>query len=548
MVRGVSRWALALAGLSVLPTAGCDRSDPTLDRVPPRVVSLSPALPVVPVTTEFTVVFSEEIDAGSVDEDPTSDTVSVVVVPRAAVSSTFLSDFNNPPLIESRQDDPIPIDVDVNGDELVISPELNFLAQGAYTLLISSAVRDPAGNPLVDNLGLKSAFRYDFDTDEGAPAVSSTDIGAGLVAPNRRRLTITFNQAVKNVGEGTVSFSPSVPIEAVLLDEARVKATVIIADSGAGCERLSPNTSYTLRVSDGVVADTGQTLQPFETTFDTGAACDAVPHVILDGPEAIAGDVSATVRYATSKASTTAVRFGVVGGTLDCLGGPCPIVGAPVRQPVAGSAPLSFEHAVVISGLTVDERYVAVVSAEDDVGGTVSASVEFVTEALPTVAVNEVMADPNGTENAGEFIELANFGVAELDLSNHSVEVTGNSACTATLPAGTVVPAGGFLLVVGNAFLPETYNLGADVALARSSSANICGSGLLNAGVQVVLKEPSGRPVTSMGKHITPDAGRSTERVSPTAPDVASSFCLSRSDVGPTPGAQNGVLAQGCEE
>ena len=548
MRRGLSRWALALAGLSVLPAGGCDRSDPTLDRVPPRVVSLSPALPVVPVTTEFTVAFSEEIDAGSVDEDPSSDTVSVIVVPRAAVSSTFLSDFNNPPLIESRQDDPIPVDVDVYGDRLRIRPELNFLAQGAYTLLISSSVRDKAGNPLVDNLGLKSAFRYDFDTDEGAPAVSSTDLGAGLVAPNRRRLTITFNQPVKNVGESTVSFTPPVALEAVLLDEARVKATVVVADSGGGCERLSPSTSYTLRVSDGVVADTGQTLLPFEASFETGAACDLVPHVILDGPEAIAGDVSATVRYATSKASTTAVRFGVVGGLLDCLGGPCPIVGASVRQPVAGSAPLAFEHAVVISGLTVDERYVAVVSAEDDVGGTVSGSVEFVTEALPTVAVNEVMADPDGTENAGEFIELVNFGAAELDLSAHTVEVTGNSACTATLAAGTVVPAGGFLLVVGNSFLPETYNLWAEVALARSSSANICGSGLLNAGVQVVLKEPSGRPVTSMSKHITPEAGRSTERVSPSALDVASSFCLSRSDVGPTPGAQNGVVVQGCEE
>jgi hypothetical protein len=548
MLRGVSRWALALAGLSTLcGGVGCDRSDQSIDRVPPRVVSVSPALPIVPVTTEFTVVFSETIDAGSVDEDPTSDTVSIVIVPRANVSSTFLSDFNSPPLIESRQSVPIPVDVDVDGDRLFIRPELNLLAQGAYTLLVSSEVSDKAGNPLVDNLGLKSAFRYDFDTDEGAPAVSSTDLGNGLVAPNRRRLTITFNQAVSNVGESTVSFSPAVPIEAVLLDEARVNATVVIADSG-GCERLSPSTTYTLRVGAGVVADSGQTLEPFEATFDTGAACDLVPHVILDGPEAIAGDVSATVRYATSKASTTAVRFGVVGGPLDCLGGTCPIRGADVRQPVAGSAPLAFEHAVVVTGLVVDERYVAVVSAEDDVGGTVSASVEFITEALPTVAVNEVMADPIGTENAGEYIELANFGDVDLDLSGHRVLVTGNSTCTATLATPTIIPPGGFLLVVGGSFLAETYNLGGDVLLARSSSANICGSGLLNAGVQVVVVEPSGRPVSSMNKHITPSEGRSTERVSPTASDVASSFCLSRRDVGPTPGRQNGVLAQGCEE
>ena len=531
-----------------LAGVGCPRVDDGLDRVPPRVVSVTPALPTVPVTTSFDLVFSEEIEGDSIDDDPTSETVTIVLVPRALVTDAFLSDVNNPPLIESRQDDCVPVDATIRGDRLEVTPSLLLTARTAYTLLISSTVRDLAGNPIVDGLGLKAAFRYDFDTDAGAPAVAATDVGTGLVAPNRRRLTITFNQPVRNVGDATVQFSPAVPLEAVLLDESRTTATVFVAAPASGCARFVPNTAYTLSVTTGVVGDTDQALQPFSTEFTTGAACDETAHQLIAPPEAIVGEVSATVRFGTNKPSTTLVRFGLVGGDLDCLGAPCPLLGASVRQATAGSSPLTFEHAVDVTGLTVNQRYRVVVSSEDDVGGVATGAIEFLTEALPKLAVNEVMADPDVTENTAEFIELVNFGDVDLDLSGWRVNVTGNSQCTATIGAGVVVPPGGFLLVVGNSFLPEAYGLGGDVALARSSGANICGSGLLNAGVQVVVVEPAGRPITSAGKHVTPKEGRSTERIAPEAPDVASSFCLSRSDAGPSPGRQNGVVAQGCEQ
>jgi hypothetical protein len=268
----------------------------------------------------------------------------------------------------------------------------------------------------------------------------------------------------------------------------------------------------------------------------------------VGAPSAVAGEVTATVAFATNKASTTFVRYGLDGGDLDCLGAPCPVAGVAVRTPTPGSSPLAFEHAVAIDGLTVGLTYRAVVSAEDDVGNVASAALTFVTEPLPKLAVNEVMVDPDGTENAGEYIELVNFGDADLDVSGWRVEVTGNSACSATLPTPTVITPGAFLLVVGAAFTPATYGLAEDTPMARSSGNNICGSGLLNDGVQVKVFEPAGRPISSLGKHVRPAAGRSTERTSPDALDVAASFCLSRSDVGPTPGRQNGVTVQGCEE
>jgi hypothetical protein len=546
-----SRPLLPLCAVGVVGAAlgaGCGgRVDDDLYRVPPRVVSVSPARPVVPVTTSFEVTFSEVIDPASVDEDPASETVTVVLAPRAVVTDTFLSDLRNPPLVESRQGDCIPLDARVRGDRLDLEPEVVLQPRTAYTLLISSRVRDPAGNPIVDGFGLANVFRYDFETDAGAPAVAGTDLGTALVAPNRRRVAVTFNQPVRNVGETTVSFSPPVSLEAVLLDESRTVATIFIEAPDVGCERFTPATTYTLALSDGIVADTGQALLPFSAEFTTGAACDTTPHTLVGAPSAVAGEVSATVAFSTNKASTTLVRYGLDGGDLDCLGAPCPVLGAPVRTPVSGSAPLAFAHAVAIDGLTVGLTWRAVVSAEDDVGNVASASLTFVTEPLPKLSVNEVMVDPDGTENQGEFIELVNFGDVDLDVSGWRVEVTGNSSCSATLPTPTVVPPGAFLLVVGGAFLPATYGLADDTPMARSSGNNICGSGLLNDGVQVTVFEPTGRPITSMGKHVRPAAGRSTERTSPEAVDVAASFCLSRRDVGPTPGRQNGVTIQGCE-
>lgn len=538
--------ASVVVGASTLG-AGCgDRIDDNLDRVPPRVVSVSPSQPVVPVTTDFELLFSEVIDPASIDEDPSSEAVTIILVPRAVVTDTFLSDLRNPPLIESRQTSCLPIDVTVRGDRLVIEPEALLPARTGLTLLVSSTVRDPAGNPIVDGFGLKAVFRYDFETDAGAPVVSATDLGTALVAPNRRRVGVTFNQPVRNVGEATVSFSPPVPLEAVLLNESRTVATIFIAAPSSGCERFTPATTYTLAVSDGVVADTGQALQPFSAAFTTGASCDTTQHQLLRAPTAVAGEVSATVAFATNKASTTLVRYGEAGGALDCLGTtPCPVTGAPVRT--APGTPPAFEHSVAIAGLTVGVTYRAVVSAEDDVGTVASGAVTFITEPLPKLGVNEVMADPDGTENQGEYIELTNFGDVDIDVSGWRVEVTGNSACSATVPANTIMTPGSFLLVVGTAFLPATYALGDDVPLARSSGANICRSGLLNDGVQVVVFEPAGRPISSMGKHVRPAAGRSTERVSPEALDVAESFCLSRTDVGPTPGRQNGAAVQGCQ-
>jgi hypothetical protein len=560
MQRSVGRSALSLLAVSgLVGGVGCQPEVDDRDRTPPRVVGVSPGDPVLPVTAALQVTFSEKLDPATVDDDPTSDTVTVLLVPRAAISEAFLTDFKSPGIIESRQDDVIAIDAELRNDTVEIVPEQPLQPNTAYVLLLGADLRDTAANPLVDGLGLAAVFRYDFQTDAGSPEVTATDLGTGTIAPNRRRFDVTFNQPVRNVGTSTLTLSPAVDIEAVLLDETRTVATVFVAAPSSGCARFVPNTEYTLNISNAVVADTGQALVPYAATFSTGASCDTVEHVVVGAPEAIAGETSATIRFTTNKPSTTLVRFGLDGGELDCLGAACPIAGASVRTPSADSSPPAFVHALQVSGLEVDRTYRFVVSAEDDVGTVASGSGSFITAPLPKVSVNEVMANPSSvftSEARGEYVELANFGTDVLDVSGWLVHVDGGDAaggCTATLPAATTIAAGAFLVVGGKDFDAAPYALEADVVvvkLSKGSSNGMCS--LVNSRAQpVVLADAAGRPVSSVGGYasLIPDNdGRSVERIGPEVADVESSFCFSRTDAGPSPGRANSITVGGCDD
>ncbi|MDP2344048.1 MAG: Ig-like domain-containing protein [Deltaproteobacteria bacterium] len=547
--------SVVVAAVAVVGSACCDPADPEKDRTAPRVLAVDPADPVVPVDSSFTITFSERIEPSTVEPDPVSDVVTVILVVRSATLDALVSDFNSPPLSESRQDEPIPIDVDIDGDSIEVRPLAALEPRTAYELLLGSDITDPSRNPLVDGTGLKAVFRYDFETDGGQPTVIDADVdGPGLIAPNRRRMVITFNQPVQNVGNDTVTLSPPAPIDAILASDDRTNVTLLIG-AGVGCSRLEPSTEYTLAVSAGVVGDTGQALAPFSSTFNTGAACDTAPNVIVDGPEPIPGEVAASIRWETTKASTTEVRFGLTGGPLDCLGAPCPVAGAPARLAISGSSPPRFLHSLELAGLTLDASYDVVVSAEDDVGNTATASTSFVTAPLPKVALNEVMANPStSSESTGEYVELVNFGEVTEDISGWLLLVDGGDeggGCTAELPDAIALGPGDFLIIAGATFNEEHYTLSGEpvVKLVTSSGANaMCG--LTNEPKSFLLADSDGRPVSTISSHPSTDPdenGLSVERIAPAAGDVEASFCLCKASTGPTPGRANSVTIGGCD-
>jgi hypothetical protein len=348
---------------------------------------------------------------------------------------------------------------------------------------------------------------------------------------------------------------PAPGVDSVTLDDTRPVAELVLADVG-DCERLARLTSYSLIATSAITADDGQALVQHKEDFDTGPSCDETLNT-MDAPEAIAGETDATIRFETSKASTTEVRFGTAGGPLDCLGAPCPVVGARATNPIAGSVPPRFAHSVQLTGLTLGIAYEIVAFAEDDVGTVATRTANFITEAVPEVALNEVMANPpNGAaEPANEFIELASFSDADIAIGGFQLLVDGgaeNGGETCTIPLDAVLPSHGFVLLVGNAFDPLVYANADGVQMVQSTASSFCVSITNSTAQSFVLTDAAGRPVSSMTAYgdvpNLGDEGVSVERRAPDQPDVAASWCRSLAGVGPTPGKQNGVNINGCQQ
>jgi hypothetical protein len=539
--------------LAALALSGACREDDD-DDVPPRVVGVEPSATIVPVTTSFRLLFSEELNVRTVGSDPAADNLTIILVPRLnasgglTLSDAFLSDFRRPPLIESRQDAVVPIDLALEADNHVVrvTPRSPLRRNTAYTLVVSGELRDTAGNPLVGPDGTKQPFFWELVTDAGQPEVVRTDIGgSGIVVPNRRRITVFFNQPVLGISNDTLRIegSPAPKVQAILLDETASAATFFLDELGAGCERLAPNSQYELVASAGIRALTGEQLAPYREPLTVSGACDLVPNV-LSGLASTAADVSASVRFTTTKPSTTEVRWGLSGGPLDCLGAPCPAIGTPTTTANA-------LHGVAITGLTVNVDYDFVVSAEDEVGFVATGRGAFRTAPLPKIAINEALADAQDgvPDAAGEFVELTSHEDSDVvDVTGWVLRVTklsGGAPGECTIPPTDPLTPGAFLVLADATFDFAIYPGIPENLVLRFAA--FCGRfGLQNEPLFLELIDPGLRTVSSMTTG-APRPGRSVERIRPDAPDEPASFCLSRSDVGPTPGRENGVTGRGCE-
>jgi hypothetical protein len=559
-----ARVALPLV-LSLLAPGCFER--PELDTDPPRVLLVEPQRPLVPVDVSFRVTFSEPLNEITVLREDEGHTV--VIVPRAVVTSAFLSDINSPPLLESRQAAVVPATLTLsdNADVITLKPLSNLLPDAAYTLLISRSIRDLGGNPLFGAGNTRETFRYDFVSDNGPPVLLGTDLGTALVWPNRKRFTATFNQAVRGLSVSTFVIEPLsegalVPTaQALLISEGRDVATLLLSDEAA-CERLTPNAEYQLRVGPGLKDDEGEGMEELRIPFTTGPSCDQVPLVVLGAPVVVATDVRATLRFSTNKASSTELRYGITGGPLDCLGVvPCPKAVPNTTSPVVGSSPPAYERAIAIEELVVGEEYAFLLRAQDDVGAVAMVEGSFVTAPLPKIAINEIMGnspqvrDANGafafSDSDGEYVELVNFGDDPVDLSAWTLEIR-SSRCTLPSDGPVIEPGEFFLLVPGANRFPYSF-YGVDPSQTLSVPENLtrlCG-GITNTGVvPVALYAADGRPVdtfTGYGSLTHNKVGRSVERTAPDAPDVESSWCYSREDHGYTPLADNGVMLRGCQ-
>jgi hypothetical protein len=91
--------------------------------------------------------------------------------------------------------------------------------------------------------------------------------------------------------------------------------------------------------------------------------------------------------------------------------------------------------------------------------------------AAPGLVINELVPDPAGTDTDQEWVELYNPGSSPVDVSGW-VLIAGTSSFTAdaTLPAGSSVPAGGFLVVGQSGLIPFADVVAPGFSLGNATS------------------------------------------------------------------------------
>jgi leucyl aminopeptidase len=133
------------------------------------------------------------------------------------------------------------------------------------------------------------------------------------------------------------------------------------------------------------------------------------------------------------------------------------------------------------------------------------------------VRIAQVAYDAPAVERDGEFVELYNTGASAVDVSGWVLTSAGGSK---TLPAGTAVPAGGWLTLARNrAGFVALYGQAPDVSRAVPA--------LRNGADTLILRNTGGTAIDQVswettGWQITANAGQSIIRTSPAGADTNS--------------------------
>jgi hypothetical protein len=203
------------------------------------------------------------------------------------------------------------------------------------------------------------------------------------------------------------------------------------------------------------------------------------------------------------------------------------------------SDPWAIEHLVVAVDLPVSAEVALGLSLADVNGNGAEREATVCALEGPTVSVTEVLADPLGPEPAQEFVEIANYGDVEVDLSGWMIDDGGDSDGD-VLPAGALLPPGKAAILAADDYDPDSAGDPAppgDAIIIRVGSS-IGTGGLKNSDVETVeLYDALGVLVSAYdGRVGDPVEGRSAARVRAEAPDGCPRAFVETPIPTPTPG------------
>ncbi len=299
----------------------------------------------------------------------------------------------------------------------------------------------------------------------------------------------------------------------------------------------------------------GWGLDPGDFLLVGGSSVDGV-HVVID------------LNLGNAGSSSDAVRL------VDCLGIPADsvIYGSPnsddwaddTGTPATSMAPKPNDDQSLertSDGLDSDACGIDFMVADDPTPGTSNALDPGDTGDTGTIGtcdtspvlINEIMANPDGTDDGSEWLELFNPGTEDVALAGWIVESgTASYSHADSIDDPIVLPAGGFLVVGGS--LSESVDHVMDIYLGNASSgADAVRLVDCTGGVQDTVLYGSGNPegwldddgVVTESIASSPSEGDSLARISD---GVDTNQCGEDfADGSPTPGAANGSGGGGCE-
>jgi hypothetical protein len=504
----------------------------------PRVVTVAPEGDgVAPDLPGVSVRFSEPVEASGV-EDGRFLAVAIEADARsvAAAAATATGIGPGGAVVGGS------VSLSESGMVALWTPDAPLLPMSAYAVVVGTGIRSVSGRAVLDPTGRKRAFAATFRTgampDRTPPAARWVVPPAGPVPTNLREIRVGFSEAVtgtlsvKSVPGTSRAVSPEIlalalegPLPAgqvaPVLDDVRDAA-------GNRPPLLPPIPVAACRDDRAPVIDSASVrILPGDTTLSVTADASEPVRLGVELAVEVPGDACGSVPDAPSSLVAWG-EFSACPGWDPCEG----TFRCPAMVPVTGLCP----------GKRVKVRLLA-----EDLAGHAAVPGAWAPAATgspaPRVVVTEVLADAATPQVGGEYVELANLGSGDADLTGWKLakrSATGTvSRCTLDASAGALAP-GGHALVVGGSW-DGRYPVPAGVRRYSCGSTSVAGGLADERPPAVALESPTGTVESGFG-WAAPSVrctGRSTERIHPGGEDATGNFACALAAPG-TPGACNG--------
>jgi hypothetical protein len=425
----------------------------------PTVSSTNPvnAATGVPLNQKIAATFSEAMDASTIQ------------------SSTFT-------LMQGTT--PVSSFVSYSGTTAILTPASNMAPNTAYTVIITTGVKDLTGNALANN------YVWSFTTGAAAvvtaPTVSSTDpVNAATSVPLNQKIAATFSEAMDASTITTATFT---------LMQGTTPVSGFVSYSGttaafAPSSNLASNTKYTVTITTGAKDLTGNPLaNNYVWSFTTGAAAVVTaPTVSSTDPVNVATSVAlnkqiaATFSEVMDASTITTATFTLMQG-ITFVSGTVSYAGTTATYvPASNLIPNTTYIATITTGakdlagnalannyvwsFTTVIPYTITLSSNPAAGGTTTGAGTFNLGSSVTVTAtaNAGYTFANWTENGSVVSTNANY---QFTISGNRTLVANFTAAISYTVALSSNPAAG-----GTTTGAGTFNSGSSVTVTATANA-----------------------------------------------------------------------------